>query len=461
MTGLFRMHRLISLGILLLFVSSLNAASLPVSDLVTPLLPDQVGFLLYDAQTHKELAALNADKKFSYASNLKLLTTAAALHYLGGGFHYITLFRFDKNSGTLSIKAGGDPSVTYEEIDRIAYQLKAKGIHGIQKVVIDNTMFGPKGSYRIPGSGNGDNAYLALLSPLSLEMNAVDIAVKAEQVGKPVTVTISAGESHFIVANSAVGTADAENRLIIGTTAAGTHTKVIVKGSVGVKRTKAVTISRRVARPALRYVSALMQAMGEQPSVPVSFSPLPLSLFNNGTTLLHKGRPLREIVRIMNLYSSNMMAETLVFTLGVLFKGDARQGVSVLKEFAKIATDMAPDIINGCGLGNGKNFIKPRFFIKLVAYMAQQSKESIDFFGSLPVMGEDGTLQKWGEENCHGEIRAKTGTLTGVTALTGLLFKHGQPYLFTFVVNDFPAKRFTPVWRFRDRFMAEVRRRIP
>lgn len=442
----------------LLFVSFLHADSISLSGHFVPVTEGDVGVALYDVEESTLVLSHNYDKNFSYASNLKLLTTAASLHYLGGGFHFVTLFSFNPKDGTLFIKAGGDPSVTYEEIGNIAYKLQSRGVRDIKKVVVDNTMFGPRGAYPIPGGGRGDNAYLAFLSPLSLEMNAFDIAVRADSAGKPALVTISAREPHFIIANSAVGTADGENRLIVGAAPKGSKTTVIVKGSVGIKRRKSVTVSRRVAHPAYRYVSALLFAMNEKTTIPVTFAPLPLTTFSSTVALRHQGRPLREILRLMNLTSSNMMADSLVFTLGVIFKGEAKKGVELLKEYARRVDSKPIDIINGSGLGNGKNLLPPHFFISLLRHIITQKNDYIDFVSSLPVMGEDGTLKRWGLSGMHGNIRAKTGTLTGVTALSGFMYgKSGKLYLFTFVVNNFPSKRFTPTWKFRDNFLGFIR----
>ncbi|MCK5808952.1 D-alanyl-D-alanine carboxypeptidase/D-alanyl-D-alanine-endopeptidase [bacterium] len=448
------------LAILLLF-SWVNLPSLSLAGHFKPVTKNDVGVAVYDVSEKKLILSHNYDKKFSYASNLKLLTTAATLHYLGGGFRFVTLFHFDKTTGTLSIKAGGDPSVTYAEIDQIAYELHAKGVKNIKKVVVDNTMFGPRGAYPIPGGGSGDNAYLAFLSPLSLEMNALDISVKATEAGKLATVTLSASEPHIVLVNSARGTADGENRLIVGTTAKESKTVVIVKGSLGTKRRKGVSVSRRIAHPALRYVSALLMKMGEKEKTPILFESLSMELFSSKIVVRHQGRPLREILRIMNLNSSNMMADSLVFLLGVIFKGEAKKGVKVLQEYAKNTLLSPVNIINGSGLGNGKNLITPHFFIALLTHITSQKNRYIDFVASLPVMGEDGTLKRWGTAAMHGNVRAKTGTLTGVTALSGFMYgKEGKLYLFTFVVNNFPAKRFTPTWKFRDAFLDYIRERL-
>ncbi len=73
-------------------------------------------------------------------------------------------------------------------------------------------------------------------------------------------------------------------------------------------------------------------------------------------------------------------------------------------------------------------------------------------------MGEDGTLKRanTSSEN-SGFVRGKTGSLTGVAALSGVMkAKSGKLYLFAFAINGFPSKSFKPMWALRDRVMNEI-----
>lgn len=147
--------------------------------------------------------------------------------------------------------------------------------------------------------------------------------------------------------------------------------------------------------------------------------------------------------------------------MGVILSGDYRKGVKILEDYAADQIGEPVEIINGSGLGNGKNLMKPRFFMKLLKHMASNPFFAFDFFASLPVMGEDGTLRTADADSSGGMIRAKTGSLTSVAALSGIMKgKSGKLYLFTFTVNRFPSKSFRRMWRFRDRFMDYVWQRL-
>lgn len=426
----------------------------------SPVKENDVSILLYDIEKGEEILAVNAEKSFYYASNLKLLTSATALNYLGGGFRFVTLFAFDAKEGVLYIKAAGDPEVVIEKLWVMANDFKRRGIKNIKKVVVDDFIYGPKG-FQIAESGDtGDNAYLAYISPLGLNYNALEIFVKAVEIDKPVEVTLTTPGPHFVINNTAVGVKGGEHGLIVGASAKNGKTEIIVKGKLGTGRKKPEIVYKRVGNPLNHFVETLLHLIGEKDNIPILRQKLPISQFvkDEFINYTHKSRPLRDILRDMNLYSSNYLADSMQFFMGAVLKGDPLKGVGVLKEYAKTYLDEEVDIVNGSGLGNDKNRLSAKFYIKLLKKIHGDYYGSIDLFSSLPVMGEDGTLKK-ASSGCDstGLIRAKTGSLTGVAALSGLMkAKSGRLYLFAFAVNNYPSRTFKPMWDFRDRIMAEI-----
>ena len=204
----------------------------------------------------------------------------------------------------------------------------------------------------------------------------------------------------------------------------------------------------------------MLHLMGEKENIPILREKIPATLFvrDGSVNYTHKSSPLRDILRVMNLYSSNYIADSLQFFMGAVFKGDTAQGVEILKEYSRNHLGEEIDIINGSGLGNGKNLLSARFYIKLLKKIYADYYGSVDLFSSLPVMGEDGTLKKASAGNdSTGFIRGKTGSLTGVAALSGIMkSKSGKLYLFAFAVNNYPSKQFKPMWDFRDRIMNQI-----
>jgi len=424
-----------------------------------PVTESDVALLVYDLETDKEVVSINPDKDLHYASNLKLLTTATALHNLGGGFRFFTLFSFDPADGTLYIKATGNPEMVIEKMWRLASDLKRKGFENIKKVVVDDFLYGEKGAYAIPKAGSGDNAYLAPIAPLSLNFNSCEIYVASAEVGSPVKVQVTTPGGHFLISNTAKTVKGGGNGLIVGTMPKNGKTVVIVKGTLGAARRKPVIVYKKVWNPTNHYVATLLDLLGNK-EVPIKRKKLNSSIFSTKKNInyINKSSPLRDILKVMNRFSSNFMAESIQFFMGAILRGDKAQGVELLKEYALNQLGETVDIVNGSGLGNAYNKLSARFFVKLLKNMYKNGYDSIDFFSTMPVMGEDGTLKKASKDDgCVGFIRGKTGSLTGVAALSGIMkTKSGKVFLYSFTVNNFPSKRFKPMWNFRDKIMQKI-----
>ena len=190
-----------------------------------PLKKADIGFALYDIKAGKNVMALNNDKKFYFASNLKLLTTAASLEKLGGGFRFFTLYLYNPKNRTLYIKSAGNPSFVIEDMFHLVKELKARKMTNIKKIVVDDYFYGKSGYREIVGGGEGDNAYLAYISPLSVNYNAIEIIITPNRLGKKVNVLLTTPKRHFIIKNSAVTSRGGGNRLVVGTRKLGLKTE--------------------------------------------------------------------------------------------------------------------------------------------------------------------------------------------------------------------------------------------
>lgn len=129
--------------------------------------------------------------------------------------------------------------------------------------------------------------------------------------------------------------------------------------------------------------------------------------------LEHRSLPLGEIVRQMNLYSNNEIAETLAAMAG---------GAAAVAQVAARKANVPPSeiqLINGSGLGE-ENRISPRaacgMLLALQEMLAQKNHSLADV---LPMAGRDrGTLE---HRQLPAATLAKTGSLWNVSALVGVL----------------------------------------
>jgi D-alanyl-D-alanine carboxypeptidase/D-alanyl-D-alanine-endopeptidase (penicillin-binding protein 4) len=134
--------------------------------------------------------------------------------------------------------------------------------------------------------------------------------------------------------------------------------------------------------------------------------------------------PLSEDIKIINKSSHNLHVEMLLRTLGkeLNAQGSSKAGIEVLENFVKdigIEEDEAV-FADGSGLSR-HSLIAPRATIKLLKFMSKSPRFPA-FLDSLPIAGEDGTLDdRFVRTSARGRIRAKTGTLEHVNALAGYM----------------------------------------
>ena len=159
--------------------------------------------------------------------------------------------------------------------------------------------------------------------------------------------------------------------------------------------------------------------------------------------------PLQQLLADMGRYSDNLRAETIFLNLGYVVKGKANYQngrdalLTILKESGPSLNQMSP--FDGAGLSRNNQFSSADT-IKLLNFMVtSQFKDT--FIRCLPVSGESGTLKsKLQKSTLKGRIIAKTGTLAGVTALSGYILKGTEPVVsFSFICNDAPDKQLC--WR--------------
>ena len=147
-----------------------------------------------------------------------------------------------------------------------------------------------------------------------------------------------------------------------------------------------------------------------------------------GTPILrHRSLPLAEILRQMNVYSNNEMAQMLADGVG---------GAKVVKERAAKAAGVPPEeiqLINGSGLGQ-ENRVSPRaacaMFMAIQRYLQPSHLTIADLF---PVSGQDGGTLDY--RHIPSASVVKTGTLWDVSALAGVLPTRTHGILYFAIIN--------------------------
>lgn len=138
----------------------------------------------------------------------------------------------------------------------------------------------------------------------------------------------------------------------------------------------------------------------------------------------HLSPPLTDILRLMNKPSDNWVAELLFKTIGAKVMGEPgtwKKGREAIAEFLGEIMDAPPThrFVDGSGLSR-YNLLNAELLTKLLIYMYHNFELMPEFLASLPIAGVDGTLKnRMQGVSAEKVLRAKTGTLSGVSALAG------------------------------------------
>ncbi len=408
------------------------------------LAPEEVGLVLYDIAAGKEVVAHNRDKAFPYASNVKLVTTGAALAYLGRNYTFKTKFFYKPETATLYMKTLGDPTMVMEELWLVANELRNRGVQFIARVVADDYAYGEKGSIPMSGNDGTGRAYNAYLSPFALNYNAVEVVILPKKAGEPAQAFVATPGRHVTLEGSVLTVKGKEKKVEIRSLDDNGRTRLILSGTIGEDLREGLRKERKVWNPLQYYTDTLMHFLFQAKDIRAERARLDDSLFEaaDGIRYTHESRELFLILTYMNRWSTNFIADAIMYAIGLEKKKDHRAGLSILKGYAKNLTGMEPDIINACGLGTvSQNLLTPGFVIDLLKKEYGNAYTMPDFFATLPVAGEEGTVKKV-KADYRSQARLKTGSLSFVAAVSGLLrAQSGKLYLITLVIHS-PKKAY-------------------
>ncbi len=400
------------------------------------------------------------------ASNAKLWTALTALEVLGANFQYKTEFWIRGTvenghlKGALLIKGHGDPTITNERLEQIAWDLSHMGIHRIDQIIYDVDYFDEVSEAAgWAEEGSPDRAYAAGVSALSLNYNAIGVHIQPRFDGAAADVYL-VPDSEYGVLMGRVRSGRRMRRLRVHTQRDEEDTIVMISGTAGT-RDGGRRIHRRVYTPPKYFVEVLrkrLRAHGVRVGQRVRRSQVKPTDRLLYTSL---SKPLSEILVTLNHFSNNLIAETLIKTVSAVevgvpgtFEGGMRTVRRILQK--DVGLDKATfDIGNGSGL-NRVNWITPHALTDLIAYVYERRLMQPEWEASLAVAAEKGTLRhrmKMGE--AAGRVRAKTGTLTGVSVLSGLLKNHKNEILaFSLMMDRYQSKKSVrDIWAIQDRLV--------
>ena len=417
------------------------------------------GVVVQSPRTGETLFEQNSEKLFVPASNMKLVTGAAALEALGPDYQYRTEVAATgpiQNGvlrGDLVVRGSGDPSISarFHGDARAVFRawadsLRARGVRRIEGRIIgvddvfDDVHFGRGWAW-----DDLDAAYSAPISGLSFNDNMVRVRVSpVKQVGAAAAITVDPDVGYLRPVGQAV-TAQPGTRGTLDVSRDLANMSVVATGSLRADTTF-VEQTLAVPDPTEFFVTALRETL-RQAGIEVAGAPVDADrLAEVGQTVapatalfVYRSPPLREILPHFLKPSQNQIGEILLKTLGREQRGigSAAAGRAVVDSLIRVwgLNPRQLSMADGSGLSR-YNLVAPDLLIGLLQHMERSPNFDV-WYAALPVAGVDGTLaNRLRGTPAAGNVHAKTGTLSGVRGLSGYVTTAGgERLLFSTIVN--------------------------
>ncbi len=394
-----------------------------------------IGFEVRDVKTGQVLLANQPYAAFVPASNLKLLTAAASILGLGKDFRFETSLWLMKNKlkhhtlrGHVWWRFTGDPTFSHKQLVSMVKSLRHLGVRQVDgDIVVDGSRFSGR-AYPLGWTEDSLNwAYFAPVTATMVDHNAVRLrmisgarlgdGVKVEPMHLPVPMVFDAQVR-------TVTQAQADRHCSLWLEADPDNT-IHLRGCWPMSSSPKV-MHVAVQHPQAWVHTMIKQAFAQQGIVvkgQVRVGRIPAKGVQR--VILHQSQPLPYLVKILLKYSDNLMAESLLKTLGHRYYGEGSfaQGVrareSLLAAWAGIDFSKS-ELYDGSG-GSSYNELTPHQLTQLM-YVVHHHDNMKPLLSSLPIAGQDGTLQHRMEVfNLAKQVWAKTGSMRHVSSLTGYL----------------------------------------
>ncbi len=388
----------------------------------------------------------NADRILIPASNMKTITSAAALHLLKPEYLFKTSFYHDGKiekgvlKGNLYIKGFGAPDLVGEVIWIMLKEFMQSGIRVIEGDLIgDDSYFDPVDRPSSWPDDLADDPYSAPVSALSCNFNSVKVVVKPDRLNKRPLVHLSPFSDYIKVVNAAK-TKDSKTSLSLKRIYVDGENRMIISGFISPHGE--YSDYRSIEGPTLYMLTSvreILSSFGVKINGRLKIDTVPAHAEEFFT---FHSRPLSKIIYDMNKNSNNFMAEMILKALGATVigpPGTTEKGINVLNLFMEsVIKDRSPfHFFDGSGLSK-QNRLSADSLIRVLLFMDREFEVSYDFVASLPIGGSDGTLKKrFTDGTMIRSLRGKTGYLNGVASLSGYLKnKAGERFAFAILIND-------------------------
>jgi serine-type D-Ala-D-Ala carboxypeptidase/endopeptidase (penicillin-binding protein 4) len=430
--------------------------------------PGVIGVCILDGRTGSVLATNNADDGFIPASNMKMLTSAAAMWTLGPTFQFRTelVLLGDK----LIVRGGGDPALADPEIlgrseprltvddllGKLASAATKAGVTRVSEVVVDDRVFDR--TY-VHESWNKDNlhlAYSAQVAGLNFHTNVLSVFARPSPRGAGTAPLFELQPTaSFLRVDASRARTSTKGNNSIWLARGDSANSFVMRGEV--RTPSRVPAQVTIDAPNL-WTGQLIADRLEDAGVVIPGGPeagvrlaMPEEDLTQGRVLAVISTPIAEVLQRCNSDSENLYAEALFKRMGhevTKEPGSWTNGATVLRMM--LSEHVGPEaaattaVADGSGLSR-LNRVTPR---TLARWLVAAGKEpwAETYINSMATPGT-GTLEKrFAGKKLSNQVHAKSGFINEVRSLSGYVVhpETNDSLVFTILINKLPMNSSQP-----------------
>jgi len=380
------------------------------------------------------------------ASNMKIITTAAALKYLGSDYEYIT--KVGLCDDTLVVIGSGDPLLGDEKTNikygrerdwiftDIVQLLKRNGTKTVKDIIIDSSVFDDQRVHPNWPKKELNKWYACEVSGLNFNDNCIAISTKNN--GGKVAVLIEPQTSFLKLTNKVIP-------ISRGTSAVGTYrnkepNKIVVYGRC---KDRVGPFDVAIERPAAFFGFLLYENLAKSGiKTKGHLIEKILDDHSNFKLLTQYTTELNDCLVRCNKNSLGLVAESLLKTIAAHNNPDGKNGSwdrgrELISEFLLgIGIDESQFYIDDASGLSRQNELSAYAITKVLLNIYDSTNREL-YKDSLAVGGVDGTISRYFKEQKYkGKIIGKTGYINGVRSFSGLCVTEQGDYIFSILVNN-------------------------
>lgn len=397
-----------------------------------------VSIQIEDLTANKTLYRKNEKMLLRPASNMKILTSSAGLLYLGSDYEFKTDLYYDgyvSNDslyGNVYVVGGCDPDFVTQDLYSFVDAIKSLNISVITgnlygDVSFKDSLFWGKG-WMWDDDPSSDAPYL---SALNINDNCIEVTFD----GKLNLTEINPKTKYVDIRRI-----ENNEKLFIDRNWIERKNEIIIKGKNDDKKYSAKLNLIQPEKYFLTVFTEVLDSNSIELNGSIEINKIPPYAQKIGTF----SRTYGDIIENLNKTSDNLSAEMTLYALAEKYSGKPATADSGIKIINIMIDSLGLNhqiyrLVDGSGVSH-YNVVSTELIVSILKYLYDQHPELYEvLYNSFPIAGVDGTLEnRMLKTSVNKNVHAKTGTLTGVSCLSGYVTaKNNQTLAFSIMMQNF------------------------